>query len=235
MSKDHNTEAIVLENARQEEYLQRHIDVFCQEFEERLEFIIPMPYVSLSPNARTHHMDKCLKAREFRNLVYIYAKRALAGQPRFKRVVIHYRLINTGVRPRLLDVGFSESETKFYVPRDKDNARASLKSAQDGIADALLSGHADDYDIVESGYIAIIKEPKKRDRERGPFPVYSHIEVVIQGTRFGKESPAAGKGRKRTPVGASVERLAGARRKQKPRGPSPGAWTSSVRYRKEGS
>lgn len=82
---------------------------------------IPWPRRDLSPNARVHYLARSRIARKYRLDCYHLALAALQGQrPAFRNV---------------------DATFEFFPPdrrrRDTDNIIASLKSAQDGLADAI--------------------------------------------------------------------------------------------------
>lgn len=83
---------------------------------------LPWPDKKLSPNARIHWSARAKKSKEQRAASFIKTKEVMGG---FKPV------IKSKVSLKV----------EFYPPdkrrRDGDNANASMKSAYDGIADAL--------------------------------------------------------------------------------------------------
>jgi len=81
---------------------------------------LPWPSKQLSPNARVHWSEKARVAKKYRAQCYILAKQAKVELPKADKLHLF---------------------VDFYQPdhrgRDQDNIEAMLKSAYDGIADAL--------------------------------------------------------------------------------------------------
>lgn len=78
------------------------------------------PPKQLNPNARVHYQQKARVAKKYRAECYILAKQAAVESPKTNKVHLF---------------------VDFYQPdnrkRDQDNIEAMLKSAYDGVADAL--------------------------------------------------------------------------------------------------
>lgn len=91
-----------------------------------IQFDIPLPPRELSPNARVHWKVKAKAAKDYRGISWLRAREAAKIQClAWEKAEIEYEFFcgPTFGDPR-------------YRPRDDDNARASMKNAQDGFADA---------------------------------------------------------------------------------------------------
>jgi len=89
---------------------------------------ISLPPKALSPNARSHWAAKAKAVHSYRGEAFLMARRAVAGVGKGGH---WWSLVGTEVMVR--------ATFWFRVERrrDRDNAQASLKSALDGIAEAL--------------------------------------------------------------------------------------------------
>lgn len=113
---------------------------------------LPLPAPALSPNARVHRMAKAAAVRKYREYAWAVTLEALGRRapPLWKR---------------------ARAEVTFYFPqdrrRDRDNFRAMLKAAWDGIVDAHLL--ADDKGLIVS--TPVFKIDKDRPR----------VEITVEG------------------------------------------------------
>ena len=130
-----------------------------------IKFTIPLPPRELSPNHKCHWAKKAKAVEGYREAVRWTAHNGRmihgAPSPMFQKCQIQYEII-------------IRREPGGYLPRDADNAIASLKAAQDGMKDGGL--FSDDSHDKVTALPPIFTKPKRNDKRTGILVTVSEVQ-----------------------------------------------------------